>query len=125
MRKQASVTHCWLEYCTVKVCTPNTKTMNQWFQHQVAQNLRISSGMPRHTHKCILILCSNNNKGVLPLGPANSQDGVKFKEQDHSYKHLSCASPSLQLQNVNWLRNWDDRLKSTKAIRNYWRNPPH
>jgi len=33
------------------------------------------------------------------LGPANSQDGGKFKEHNHRYQHLSCTSPSLQLQN--------------------------
>jgi hypothetical protein len=39
-----------------------------------------------------------------------SQDRVKLKAQDHSYQHLSCTSPSLQL--------WNSQL----ANRNYFGN---
>jgi hypothetical protein len=35
---------------------------------------------------------------------ANSQDRLKLEEQDHGDQHLSCSSPSLQLQNCQLVK---------------------
>ena len=50
---------------------------------------------------------------------------AKIEEQDHSYQHLSCTIPTLQLQNSQLVkeRNWKDRLQNQETSK-YWRNPP-
>jgi len=64
------------------------------------------------------------SEGTLLLGPANSQDTVKYEEQDDSYQQISFASPYLQLQNSQLVktRNWEDRWQY-KTASNCWRNP--
>jgi len=44
------------------------------------------------------------------LGPTNSQDRAKLKEQDHSYQHLCCTSPSLQLGNSQLVRKEIEKI---------------
>jgi len=39
---------------------------------------------------------------------------VKLKEQDHSYQHLSCSSPSLQLQNSHVVKKGNSEERSKK-----------
>ena len=40
---------------------------------------------------------------------------VKLKEQDHSYQHLSCTSPSLQLRNSQVVKKGKSEERSKKA----------
>ena len=93
------------------------KQQQQWWQHKQKQQTKNKKTMTTTT-----ITENSQMKDTLVKGYYcqvwHILKTVKLKEQDHSYQHLSCTSPSLQFQNSQEVKkgNSADRLKKKESF---------